>query len=486
MSKIRIRNGPYAGRETTLSSDPVTIGRDSDADIQILDRSASRFHSEVFPVGGMYFVRDLGSKNGTFINEDRLRDEELLREGDTIKIGSTELVYESGVALSDSSLDANVTYDDQVELTNTIEFRLDDLSDIHDDEGVEKEEGRSLRLLYQFGKCLSGAAGRGLTPVTEALDLLVTALPADLAICFLKDRDSSKLLPVVVRTANKYVKPLIARSIVRQVMGEAHAVITDNAQEDARFNRKNSIVENDIRSVLCVPMMIEGSVRGVLYLTRGNIQAPFQQGHLEVISSCAVQIGLYIHGQEQRDDQQRQLWSTVRGLVGAMEIHSNRSGEGERCTQVALGLAKALKVSAETRWRVRLASLLHHIDDLCKTEDGRGTEVIGKASGFRRIVTIVRAARGNEGILENAEQESAARIVAIASEFVRKVQVGVGPDQAAEEILSNSGVDHVIAKVLVDLVETGGTETDLEDWGHLFEAAVPAVAVNKISAPQEE
>ena len=91
MSKIRIMNGPYRGREKTLGEKALTIGRDAEAGIQILDRSASRFHAEIFPVGGMFFVRDLESKNGTYINDERLGDEELLREGDIIKIGTTEI-----------------------------------------------------------------------------------------------------------------------------------------------------------------------------------------------------------------------------------------------------------------------------------------------------------------------------------------------------------------------------------------------------------
>ena len=108
MSKIRIVNGPYRGREKTLGEKSLTIGRDAEAGIQILDRSASRFHAEIFPVGGMFFVRDLDSKNGTFINEDRLTDEELLRESDVIKIGTTELIFESGAALA--KLNALVEY----------------------------------------------------------------------------------------------------------------------------------------------------------------------------------------------------------------------------------------------------------------------------------------------------------------------------------------------------------------------------------------
>ena len=46
MNKIRILNGPYRGREKTLTGKALTIGRDAEAGIQILDRSASRFHAD--------------------------------------------------------------------------------------------------------------------------------------------------------------------------------------------------------------------------------------------------------------------------------------------------------------------------------------------------------------------------------------------------------------------------------------------------------
>ena len=97
MSKIRIRNGPYANREVTLGEAAVTIGRDAEAGMPILDRSASRFHAEVLPVGGMFYVRDLDSKNGTYINTDKLEDEELLREGDVIKIDTRTKSYNERV-----------------------------------------------------------------------------------------------------------------------------------------------------------------------------------------------------------------------------------------------------------------------------------------------------------------------------------------------------------------------------------------------------
>ena len=188
MSKIRIANGPYRGREKSLGDKSLTIGRDAEAGIQILDRAASRFHAEIFPVGGMFFVRDLESKNGTHINDDRLGDEELLREGDVIKIGTTELVYESGSALSDDS-SARIAYQEDPDmLSNTLEFRVDELSDIDEiaDEQPAHDGARGLRILYQVGRLLSDS-GDLVDKEAKVLDFLVSGMPAECALIFKRE-----------------------------------------------------------------------------------------------------------------------------------------------------------------------------------------------------------------------------------------------------------------------------------------------------------
>ena len=194
-NKLRIRNGPYSGREKTLAGDAVTIGRDVEASIQILDRSASRFHCEVFPVGGMWFVRDLDSKNGTYINGEPLEDEELMREGDVIRIGSVELVYETGVAVADQDSSERLKWsDDPGDLSNTLEFRVDDLSDIEDEgEGDIRasDDARTLQMLYHIGKMVANTMDPTLP--NRVCQYLMGTMPAQCVIIFMRDRRSGKL-----------------------------------------------------------------------------------------------------------------------------------------------------------------------------------------------------------------------------------------------------------------------------------------------------
>ena len=74
----------------------VSLGRSPDADIRLDDRYASGIHARVFNRGGAYYVEDMNSTNGTLLNSQELHGEAELVDGDTIRIGDTELRLELG------------------------------------------------------------------------------------------------------------------------------------------------------------------------------------------------------------------------------------------------------------------------------------------------------------------------------------------------------------------------------------------------------
>src|SRR5690242_14650627 len=73
----------------------VIIGRSSKSDVQIDQESVSRNHAKIMNTGKSIILRDLGSTNGTYVN-DQLIDEYVLRDGDFIKIGRTIFKFLSG------------------------------------------------------------------------------------------------------------------------------------------------------------------------------------------------------------------------------------------------------------------------------------------------------------------------------------------------------------------------------------------------------
>ncbi|HEV7194904.1 MAG TPA: FHA domain-containing protein [Pedococcus sp.] len=76
-----------------LEARRMTIGRGPENDITIADAEASAIHAALEPLAGAWSVRDLSSRNGTFVNGERVLTERPLRRGDEIRIGRSRLVY---------------------------------------------------------------------------------------------------------------------------------------------------------------------------------------------------------------------------------------------------------------------------------------------------------------------------------------------------------------------------------------------------------
>lgn len=84
--------GATVGEKLTLSKERMTIGRHRDAEVWINDESVSRRHAETRSKDGRVLLRDLGSKNGTYINDHKVLEIEL-KDGDLIRVGDVTLKH---------------------------------------------------------------------------------------------------------------------------------------------------------------------------------------------------------------------------------------------------------------------------------------------------------------------------------------------------------------------------------------------------------
>lgn len=85
--------GLQAGAQFAIDGS-ATIGRSPQAEIRIDDSFASARHARVYEREGLYYVEDMGSTNGTYLNERRLSAQKQLRGEDRIRIGDTEFRYQ--------------------------------------------------------------------------------------------------------------------------------------------------------------------------------------------------------------------------------------------------------------------------------------------------------------------------------------------------------------------------------------------------------
>lgn len=389
MPRIRIRDGPNRGLVYEIGQTRLLLGRDTDCTIQILDKGASRHHAEIFTVGSMCFIRDLDSRNGTYVNDERIH-EELLREGDRIVIGSTTLVFEAGEESEGGERNIQFTEGKEEELGSTLELRLDDLA------GLEEEEDRdtaNFRAIYQLGKILGSE--RNLEAAQEkALAFLAEFVPAEQIYLFARDPKTGSLVPRARFERDPSSPAQVSRTIIKRCLRDFRSILTTNAMSDARFKGKDSIVLGRIRSVICVPMVNQGELSGVLYLSSSQISEPFVEEDLELVTAAATLLGLAIESLEAARYQRETFLSAVRTLVTISEAATDpkRPGHSERVASYADAIARQLGLSERARVNIQLAALLHDVGKAMSQEKTKGSDTQALRRGEPGTIHVILGA----------------------------------------------------------------------------------------------
>lgn len=89
--QLVVTGGQLAGTKLTLGENPITVGRAEDATLVITDDYASAHHARLVPRTGQWFVEDLGSTNGTYLDRSRINGPTPVPIGVPIRIGRTSL-----------------------------------------------------------------------------------------------------------------------------------------------------------------------------------------------------------------------------------------------------------------------------------------------------------------------------------------------------------------------------------------------------------
>ena len=95
MATLFIASGPNDGRWFPIGKKSLVVGRDEGLLAQVVDEGVSRRHLTIRydPATGHYFAADLDSRNGVFVNDRKLTAEVSLRDDDLIRIGDTLLLF---------------------------------------------------------------------------------------------------------------------------------------------------------------------------------------------------------------------------------------------------------------------------------------------------------------------------------------------------------------------------------------------------------
>ena len=382
MPRVRIKTGPNQGQIYTIGDETITMGRDTACTIQILDKGASRQHAEIFRIGEMCFIRDMQSRNGTFVNDEKV-SEELLREGDRVQIGSTVLVFESSAQVRGETKGIHFTEAGEETFGQTLELRLDDLAGFDEEGRGESRDTANFRALFQLGKILSAERDEQQL-MDKILKFLASQLPADNLYLFVRDEQTNNLVAKARLDLEPSGAVPVSRTIIRRCIQEQRSILTSDAATDARFKTGDSIIINRIRSVICVPLVSQERIRGVLYLSGSRAGQGFVEEDLELATAVGTQAGVALENLYATRRQRETMMSAIRTLTAVAEMRDPTSvGHAERVAGYAMAIAETMALPERQRTAVQLAALLHDIGKAALSEElsRKGTRLDISAGG---------------------------------------------------------------------------------------------------------
>jgi HD-GYP domain-containing protein (c-di-GMP phosphodiesterase class II)/pSer/pThr/pTyr-binding forkhead associated (FHA) protein len=450
-----------------MSETQLRIGRLDDHEIAINDGSVSRRHAEITLADEGWVLSDLGSTNGTKLNDIRIgRTPHRVRSGDMIRIGKVELTVElarvrpmivriKGGQAVRVEAQSQRTWDEAVEGFALAESRW-------------QVDAKPFLSLMRAGYRLAHTDDMD-EQLQRVLDEAVDFFGAARGAIFISAAAGGKMETRCTSIAGR--KPLhhpISRTPAARALVANKSLLYKDCRE---FASCDSVAQSDMTSIICAVMRTPKRTYGVLHLDRSLMQEPFSPADLQLAESLAAALALGVERLQLVDDQQELFLHTVTALAQAVEMRDVYTGNHtHRVTAYAGLLAEELGVSAEDRRVLRAASALHDIgkigidDDILrkpgrlspgefdkmKTHVIRGFEIIQMIPGLAWALPVVRGhherwdGTGYPDRLKGEEIPLLARIVAVADAFDamtsdRPYRPGLPVEVAFAEIEAGAG-----------------------------------------------
>jgi 3',5'-cyclic-nucleotide phosphodiesterase len=358
--------------------DEVVIGRDpqdslaSDRFLCIPEHTVSRRHARIRRRGDTYFVEDLHSFNGTFVLGNRLEPGAWhpLRDGDGLTVSSAQIVFHSLMVPARESMPTIITKAvDATELTRMFETAPDAT------QGDMQRTVQKLHAMAQVSIALGAVTDRA-TLIEKIMNFIFELFPlAERAFILLKKNETEAPVPVAARRRDGTIEDpervRMSRTIVSEVLNKKQSILSVDTLSDRHFGAQDSIIAQAIRSVMCVPLVLEGECLGLIQVDTSSDPYAFKEQDLEMLTGVCAETAVALKNFQLYSDIERLLDGFVRASVQAIEERDPvTAGHSFRVAGYAEHLAKAVDQADGPELRdivftkdqlreIRYAALLH-------------------------------------------------------------------------------------------------------------------------------
>lgn len=312
MAVLQILRGMTPGKTFLLNAERMVIGRHPECEIVVDAGAISRQHAVVTKTGSEFFLEDLKSRNGTYLNGELIQGRRKLQENDRVKIcdllfafhtGSAAPMVSATVARNDDSSRAEIIDDTNDKSSATIMSTLDVQSSRAGFQ-ISINPEIKLQALMEITRNLAATTDidRVLTKVLDSLFKIF--IQADRGFVVLKDPTSGVLIPKAIkyRRGDDSDSIRVSRTIIQKVMDGKEAILSADAAGDSRFDGAQSIADFRIRSMMCAPLIdTAGIPLGVIQIDTLDQRSRFQASDLDLLASVAFQAAFALENAQLHD-----------------------------------------------------------------------------------------------------------------------------------------------------------------------------------------
>jgi PAS domain S-box-containing protein len=279
MTKLYILSGPAEGESFALNAITTHVGRAQDNEIRIKGRHISRHHLKITRRDQKFYVEDLNSTNGTYIEGKAIVPGREIEVEEGIPVGAGDIMFSLGKPYNGDllSCEQDTGMKGVVEDTVEMDRRITPL--------------RNLELIYKVSTVFMQTLDMGIM-LKKILDSIFDLLKRlDRGAIILVDSETGNIRDVISRAdgrlRNAYGTGTYSRTVVERVISEGKAVIMSNTVEQEKKDRSESMEHMKIKSLMCVPLMTRSKIQGVIYVDSVNRPYGFRKEDLAVLTALS-------------------------------------------------------------------------------------------------------------------------------------------------------------------------------------------------------
>jgi transcriptional regulator with GAF, ATPase, and Fis domain len=266
MPSLIPKDGTSDAPNFSLRKSLTTVGSGRTNDIILDHASVEDSHAIIRFDGASFEIQPSDRKCEVRVNGKK-KKKETLSHGDTVALGDVELEFSMFAGEAPAS----------------------------EPGGISEEELDSYRTLHEFSQKLLADYELGVL-LENLLDSVVDITSADKGFLILLEDDSFEI-KVARNVDRENITDAVAHvsdSIIQKVIDSKEPLIVSDALNHEEFNSSQSVINLNLSSVMCVPLVDRGNLLGLIYVGNENIANLFEQRHLELLTVFAAQASLIV------------------------------------------------------------------------------------------------------------------------------------------------------------------------------------------------